>query len=320
MRPDSYSTSVSTQLVPPSNSNLASTFAASLSRPFSFTHSVSSSPPSQPRKRLSSLGPPGVRTSFFGKGSTITEDASPNCSLSVSNAEDDEDSARAPVFKTKLKNQQQFPESGYAELPLLDPEKSRGYREAYAHMLFVWDMPFAACEVLKYNGAALPDTAGPTTASSALAFGKTNGGKNDAVTQQGLSLRGVCLVCDTAFANGGEETVCSKCSTPKMPLTCLFCDSIIRGLASPCLSCGHTLHSSCRTMLSAQQSSDGFSSDDLGPEGTCVSGCGCRCSDHPVVELEDPRYEIREDSTRVNTFMAEEEETTGWHDQTGDDG
>ena len=181
-------------------------------------------------------------------------------------------------------------------------------------MLFVWDMPIQRCEILKYNN--LPGTVGSITESSALAIGKATRSNNDAVTQEVLSLRSVCSVCDTAYAHGGEVRVCRKCYTPKMPLICLFCNSIIRGLASPCLSCGHTLHPSCRALLFAQQSSDEFIAQDTEGEETCISGCGCRCSDHTVVEFADPRYEIRKDSTGADTTIAAEEETDSRQNQT----
>ena len=303
-RQDSQNTSLSVspeQLrhIPRSNSNLASAFAASLSRPFSFSTSTSSSPPTQPRKRLSPAGSylgahPGVSwstASIFSKTSTIAEDPGPARSLSVSDVEEDIGPVRVPVFKTKLKNQYQFPDDDYASIPLLDPENDwqyRAYRDAYAHMLFVWGLPIAMCEVLKYNGETSPGPWSSTEESSKLAIGKST--SNVAVTKQGLGIMETCLNCKSALPNLVEGHLCPTCSASRTPLTCLFCDSIIRGLASPCLSCGHVLHSSCRAVLITEQANHAlFSSSGNDEEGTCVSGCGCHCSDQAIIEIDEPR-------------------------------
>ena len=308
-RQDSQHTSLSVspeQLrhMPRSNSNLASAFAASLSRPFSFSTSTSSSPPTQPRKRLSPAGSylgahPGVSwssASIFSKTSTIAEDPGPARSLSVSDVEEDIGPVRAPVFKTKLKNQDQFPDDDSASMPLLDPENDwryRAYRDAYAHMLFVWGLPIAMCEVLKYNGETSPSPWSSAEESSKLAIGKST--SNSAVTKQGLGIMETCLSCKSAIPNLVEGHRCLTCSAPRSPLVCLFCDSIIRGLASPCFSCGHVLHSSCRLALLTEQARYALfpSSSNNDEEGTCVSGCGCHCSDHAIIEIDEPAHETQ---------------------------
>lgn len=331
-RQDSQSTSLSIspehlRHVPRSNSNLASAFAASLSRPFSFSTSTSSSPPTQPRKRLSPAGSylgayPAVSwstASIFSKTSTIAEDPGPAHSLSVSDVEEDIRPVRAPVFKTKLKNQDQFPDEESANVPLLDPENEwryRAYRDAYAHMLFVWGLPIAMCEVLKYNGETSPGARSSTEEPSELAIGKS--ASNPAVTEQGLRVMETCLSCNSAIPDlvtGGQT--CPTCSAPKTPLICLFCTSIIRGLASPCLSCGHVLHSSCRALLLTEHASCApFSAANNNIEETCVSGCGCPCSDRAIVEISSPQdkaYNIREDYTVTN----EHADVVDWQKETG---
>ena len=324
-RQDSQSTSLSIspehlRHVPRSNSNLASAFAASLSRPFSFSTSTSSSPPTRPRKRLSPAGSylgthPVVSwstASIFSKASTIAEDPGPTHSLSVSDVEEDTRPVRPPVFKTKLKNQDQFPDEESANVPLLDPENEwryRAYRDAYAHMLFVWDLPIAMCELLKYNGETSPASPSSTKESSSeLAIGKS-ASSNSATTNQGLRVLQTCSTCNSALPDpvaGDGHSTCHTCAALKTPLTCLFCTSIIHGLASPCLSCGHVLHSSCRALLLTDQATRAFFSnnhndnDDL-EAAYCVSGCGCHCSsDQATVEILDvprdqPHQTIRED-------------------------
>ena len=306
-RQDSQNTSLSIspeQLrhVPRSNSNLASAFAASFSRPFSFSTSTSSSPPTQPRKRLSPAASylsahPGVSwssASIFSKTSTIAEVPAPAHSLSASDMEEDIRPAPALVFKTKLKNQHQFPDEDSADMALLDPVNDwryRAYRDAYAHMLFVWGLPIAMCEVLKYNGELSPGPRSSTKESSELAIGKPS--SNFAATQQGLRIMQTCSSCNSAIPSlvNGQHT-CHTCSASRTPLICLFCNSIIRGLASPCLSCGHILHSSCRALLLtvptvfSDETDDGEEGDE--EAGTCVSGCGCHCSDQATIEIDEP--------------------------------
>lgn len=310
--------------VPRSNSGLAGAFAASLSRPFSFATSASSSPPTQPMKRLS----PAV--SYLGaapggnyhgsnnttKPSTIPSDSRTAYPLSVSDAEEEKSLSRTPIFTTKLKNQQEFSDDGYANIPLLDPKETgryKAYRDAYAHMLFVWDMPIAMSAVLKYNtepsGSFDQSSKGP----SKLVIGKST--VNDVETQQGLLLRDICLACNAAFASGADGSICRTCSAPRPPLVCLLCTSIIRGLASPCLSCGHILHSACRALLSAEQTSGVPSIDNDDEIETCISGCGCRCAEHAVVEVEEPQCQPRKSSDDADTIFADESAAAGLQDR-----
>ncbi|KAL8787338.1 MAG: hypothetical protein Q9195_007797 [Heterodermia aff. obscurata] len=324
-RQDSQSTSLSVspeQLrhVPRSNSNLASAFAASLSRPFSFSTSTSSSPPTQPRKRLSPAGSylgahPGVSwstASIFSKTSTIAEDPGPAHSLSVSDVEEDIRPVHAPpVFKTKLKNQHQFPDDDSASIPLLNAENEwqyRAYRDAYAHMLFVWGLPIAMCEVLKYNGEPTKTTT--KSEPSDLAIGKPTSHHHLAATQhqqQGLHITQTCPTCNSALPNGHTCPRCSTSPRPR-PLICLFCTSLIRGLASPCFSCGHVLHSSCRALLQTLFSTE---NEEEQEQGTCISGCGCHCSAPQAIVID---ASSSPEPIDTHADPAQEEEEQPWQD------
>ena len=325
-RQDSQGTSLSTspeqlRRMPRSNSNLASAFTASLSRPFSFNASAPSSPPTQSKKRVSPAGsylgaPTGAGwgpTSIFGRSSTITEDPRPIPSFSGSDAEEEPAFPQTPVFKTKLKNQQQFPHDGYANVPLLNPEddwRYRAYRDAYAHMLFVWGMPIAMCEVLKYNGEPLQATASSLKERSGIGINRMT--SSPAKMEQGLCLKDTCSACDAAPVSSPNGQVCRACSSPRVPLICLFCNSIIRGLASPCLSCGHVLHSSCRSLLSEQASNAPYTEEDEEGEEVCISGCGCRCSDHVIIEVNEAQYQLGKSSQGADTMVAGENAAVGW--------
>lgn len=283
-----------------STSNLASTFAASFSRPFSFSASVSSSPPATyPRKRLSPAGsyigapPTGVTwgaTSFFTKSSTTAEDPKYVYSLSVSDTEEGIAIPKVSVFTTKLKNQDQFGNEGYADRSLLDPAQSwryHAYRELYAHMLIVWEMPLARCELLKYNDQP-PSVPGypPKLVpgfSSSIAIGSSNMESLSADEETGARLGFV--TCHTTFASQisqhHKDQRFASCTGPESSLICLLCAEIIRGLSSPCLACGHVLHASCRSIMLSQVTT-------ATEDGLCISGCGCRCADHIIVEVEAP--------------------------------
>lgn len=284
-----------------SSSNIASTFAASFSRPFSFSASVSSSPPTTYlRKRLSPAGsyigapPTGVTwgaTSFFSKTSTIANDPKSVYSFSVSDTEEDIAIPKAPVFTTKLKNQNQFGNEGYADTPLLDPAQSwryHAYRELYAHMLFVWELPLARCEVLKYNDqpysvSGFTPKLVPRFPSPLIAISKSN--VESPTADEETATRLDFITYPTTLASEGsqrhDDQRCAYYTGTKSSLICLLCAEIIRGLSSPCLACGHVLHASCRSIMLSQVIT-------ATEDGLCISGCGCRCADHFTVEVEAP--------------------------------
>lgn len=275
-----------------SNSNL-SAFAASFSRPFSFGSAAPSPPNSYPKKRSSPVGSyPGISTStvtwkttsgLLGRSSPIMQDPKLS-SLSVSDTE--EDAVRIPkkpAFKTTLKNQDQFYNDGYADVPLLNPSKEwryRIYRDAYAHLLYTWDLPIARAEILNHNRPLQPDISPPFTFApkatapfDALAGANLlNSGYN--TENSNPVFRDHCPYCSTLLLpSQSPSRRCQACSKlPPAPL-CLLCHTSIRGLSSPCPSCGHVLHAPCRQLLS-----QAFIDE-------CPSGCGCVCTDHTTMLL-----------------------------------
>ena len=323
-----------------SSSNLASALTASFPRPFAFTASASSSPPTAySKKRLSPAGsymggaPSGVTwgsTSFFSRSSTITEDPKLVYSLSASDAEEEVARPKKPIFNVKLKNQDQFHNDGYADMPLLDPNQEwryRAYRDSYADMLYMWNLPIASREILKYNHlpvdlSYLEQGPGPPV----IAIGKIPAADITPVTQAlTLNLWNHCTICSTTLPLQSSSQTCSGCTNPQTPLTCLFCASIIRGLASPCLSCGHVLHFSCRSTLLSLSLSEAIASDTQ----LCISGCGCDCASHAVVEVEYPSrrkssasltvtggsaVDEKEQAERRDVVQEEEEEEEVWKD------
>ncbi|KAL8925055.1 MAG: hypothetical protein Q9208_003739 [Pyrenodesmia sp. 3 TL-2023] len=121
-----------------SGSNLASAFAASITRPFSFSTPESSSPPTTDPKRRSSPGLSQLATatstlpwiSAAEIGDQNARVASPNPNGSYTSQ-----GHSGSFFETRLKNQDQFHSDGYAAEPLLDPAKEEmysAYRSMYA--------------------------------------------------------------------------------------------------------------------------------------------------------------------------------------------
>lgn len=276
-----------------SNSNL-SALAASFSRPFSFGSAASSPPNSYSKKRSSPvgsyLGNPSATvvtwntSGLFGRSSTITENPKSSFSLSISDTEEDGVPAqKKPVFKTRLKNQDKFHNDGYADVPMLDPSKEwhyRAYREAYAHLLYIWNMPIARAEILDHNRPLQPDPLPPFT------FGPKVTAPFDAIAGANLLNSGYntensnpvfrdhCPSCSTLLLpSQSPSSRCQTCSKLPSPPLCLLCNTFIRGLSSPCPNCGHVLHASCRHLLS-QTSFD-----------ECPSGCGCVCTDHIAMSM-----------------------------------
>ena len=305
-----------------SNSNLASTFAASIARPFSFSTQDSSSPPStHPKKRLSPatsyLGSAAANlawgTSTGSKKSKSNSQQSKNrFQLSLGGERQSTTREKAPAFTTILKNQDLFHNDGYAPEPAMDPlteGRHDIYRSTYAKMLLAWGLPVAACEMLKYNNHPAPQVRQSekqplTVRKSLISSEKTD---SEMVPMAQLSLYESCGTCNATLEFDEYGKKCPDCSMRTPPILCQLCYSTVIGLSSPCLNCGHVLHLSCRSTL---QEHEGSSFD-----GNCVTGCGCHCADHLCVNVQPPAS--LDDSTPLFSAIdnaANEQEELGWHD------
>jgi len=308
-----------------SSSNL-SALAASFTRSLPFSASAASSPPKMyAKKRLSPaasyLGTsassmPWNPSDIFSKSRTITEDPRSMFSLSISDTEEENiPPPKKPAFRVKLKNQDQFHNDGYANVPLLDPNQEcqyRAYREAYAHLLYIWDMPIARSEILKYNRPFTANTQPQNPVS--LSIGKTsliNAAANTADLR--LGFKSHCRFCSSFLPPKTTSRRCSNCSATQHPLICLLCNAFIRGLSSPCLNCGHVLHASCRELL-LQQPPDSVPAE-------CPSGCGCICTNYTTFEIEPPEppapkanYELSPAITVIGDAGMNEQEQLGWRE------
>lgn len=308
-----------------SGSNLASAFAASITRPFSFSTPESSSPPPTDPKRRSSPGLsqlatttsnlPWISAADIGNQSARVASPNPNGSYTSQGHS-------GSLFETRLKNQDQFHNDGYAAEPLLDPAKEEtysAYRSMYASMLLTWELPIASCKVLQYNRPLVaPSTQHNIGAlgesESLITLGKgTSGSPLQDASKLHLDIRNHCHSCNTTLPPGAGSKRCPNCSTKPTPTLCQLCHSTISGLSSPCLNCGHVLHLSCRSLLQQTEHSE--------LNGECPTGCGCICVNYLVITFPTPAATTQRDPSISSTTLlfANERESFGWRDDVADD-
>ncbi|KAL8680023.1 MAG: hypothetical protein Q9186_003741 [Xanthomendoza sp. 1 TL-2023] len=314
-----------------SSSNLASAIAASIVRPFSFSTPDASSPPTiYSRKRMSPaasyLGTATSNSTWGHQGSRSRFNSNPQGSETRAPSspyyeQQDVMGERELSFRIQLKNQDQFNNDGYAAEPLLDPAKQErysAYRSMYASMLLTWELPITSCEILQYNRAShpklIPSVKYNQSVPSSLILGENS--PNIISRDMGelhLDFREHCSNCATIVPASLSGTRCSACSTKYTPVICQLCHSIVSGLSSPCLNCGHVLHLSCRSALQQDEATR--------MDGECIAGCGCHCADHIAVEIQTPEN-IDEGTPLVSAtrLSANEQEELGWHDVSGETG
>ncbi|KAM3075292.1 hypothetical protein ACMFMG_007266 [Clarireedia jacksonii] len=293
------------------NSGLASSFAASFSRPFSVT--ASSSPPNPPpsRKRPSpvdhmlSLAPSAItwgNTTVLGsvKEQTTSEQ------LAFSDDEDAMDDPKPKVctgISVTVVNQSAFDDEGCMGTSLLGNERTTcysNYRRTYAELLYCWGLPLARLEILKYNGLrdqtfdmALVDkkTFVPSIVStdshtvtheqsppSPIILGKKESQQSQS-TDQGLDIIGYCLKHEARLdplpgsSAGGATGRCERCKTVQHQLRCTICTEPISGLFLPCLSCGCATHQHCLIEYRSEGCTE------------CPGGCDCDCGEKASIAL-----------------------------------
>ncbi len=332
-RKDSQTVSLSTspeqhRHVHRSNSNL-SVFAASFQRPFPISQSAASSPPNtHPKKRLSPagsyLGPTqsGINWApstwggpgFFGRPTMGTVNPRTALPLAASDTEDENpmNTSHKVTFTTTLKNQDKFCNDGYSNVPLLEPNREDTYRKwraTYAEMLYAWEIPIARCQILGYNPRL---SLGPQT----LPIGRSLSASIDANAGD-IQPKTHCRNCSALLPISPTSSRCIKCRHLPGPASCLLCNSYIRGLSSPCLSCGHVMHAACRAVV-----------NESGMFDECISGCGCICSEHasvgmPMPEAKQQTFSRNRDGNPAVTVVADaatnEQEQLGWREGDWDD-
>ena len=286
-------------------SNL-SALNGSLSKPLQF-RSFTISPPldTSLKKRPSPTGSylsPHLRTTWTP--SSWVHQATTNVEISKTSIPDltsDAGVARqaglpSTRFSCTMKNQNQFHDSGSSDAPLLDPKQESKYhcwRQAYSYILHVWDMPLEAAEVLKFSRHLLPPTKPEPSASAKPLPSSTI---EQPIKEPSLELIIHCQHCALPpLSKSNHKCLSCHARLLQTPL-CIYCNTYILGLASPCLKCGHVMHLACRIAF-IYKSSDVFDDDeddDSKFEGReCITGCGCICADYEAVELPMPSKTTR---------------------------
>jgi hypothetical protein len=290
-----------------SNSNLASSFAASFPRSFAFATSASSSPPISFPKKRNSPGesyttniPPNVTwgaTSIFGRSWSTSEE--PRSSLTSTTAQPDAMTSNAQQAKVRirLKNQDRFSNEGYAAASLLDSIdewRIAHYINAYAYQLLVWDFSMLRTEILQYSkpkaGMGAPDAVLMGANAATISLGRrTNHHPLAASETPTLYLEKSCEECGEFMELGWGRSAprCPACRAKSYPLFCALCDMLVRGRVSPCTGCGHILHSACHMLLNSN-------AEPARQSSLCISGCDCRCRERLVVDVKWPmNYQAR---------------------------
>ena len=313
-----------------SNSNLATAFA-SFSKPFSFDTSASSSPPTTiPRKRFSPNGsymavPDAnfLHGGMSGLSRTLNAIDEPKFAYKSQrlNKPHPLDVAKEPKFKITLKNQNTFHNEGYAKASLLDKVVQRqylAYSDAYAYMLMMWEMPMMKIKLLKQSTIPTHSRSASKRlrdqqSTSLISIGRKHlGGEKHVGFAATLDVRRRCTRCGKVKTHDPLTGVfrCGTCAWRQVPLLCVFCNERIRGYVNPCLICSHVVHSKCRSYLSV----DTTDAEPITAAGnTCISGCGCPCSefDLPMVEL--PEHPPQKSSP--STIKENDQEEQGWRNE-----
>lgn len=291
------------------NSGIASTFAASFSRPFSMT--ASSSPPNPPptRKRpspvesmLNSLAPSAItwgNTTVLGSvkehGQTTAE------TLSYSDDEEVADGGQLAMetrISVVVENQNVFDDEGCMRLPLLDPRQAAlyaAYRSSYANLLFIWRHPLARLEILKFNGLKdyfyevdIPDNKSFATSlisnesgvlnqqpspSSPIILGKTDQPMIPSeLSHQGLDVTGYCLKHESRLEPLNSGTAgggVGRCERCKTVQRQLRCTICMEPISAVFSSC---LSCGCANHQHCLAEYLSFGNTD------CPGGCECDCS------------------------------------------
>jgi hypothetical protein len=215
-----------------------------------------------------------------------------------------------PEVKVSLKNQDRFDDEACVSIPLLEPNitwKHRAYRNAYANLLFAWNLWLFRCEIQRFNG--LPSYWMNDESEEHVPPKNTHNGpvfKTKNIFRQGKELQesdatglevGIrCIYCGRthfkrecrgAQIDPGENNKCDHCTKATKAIACSICWCPISGLFKFCANCGHISHASC--------AAEWFNSETRNSRQLCESGCGCDCASHALsidnVAALDTNYE-----------------------------
>ncbi|EXJ62600.1 hypothetical protein A1O7_03038 [Cladophialophora yegresii CBS 114405] len=297
------------------------------------------------RSSISSSTFPSSRRSHMFQTSTQPRSVRSTAETDVSEQTQRKKSPRRKRLRTRLLNQDQFDFDGYPSTPLLGPLlawKCKMYRASYAQLLDVWQLPVQRAEMLKFDGVVTEDTIAPSRHRGSAVQQQSSGlgrprrktlTSASRATSPGLAIRQCCCSCGEPVAPIEKNRVpigwncvtssCIACNPAigtvvnKVPKrgACAICNTSIKGLAVPCLQCGHmtcydcaqgwfgadrvkdnhkphSRRSSDKSELFPIEDEEGISAafepTDLDAQTTCPTGCGCSCATLTTVQVPYP--------------------------------
>lgn len=277
-----------------SSTSVSNSITASFARPFAFL--ASTSPTSLHKEQpVLSTSAPTASAITWGRDVVLNENevSQSNSFRAADIFEDDDDDPEEDVSTTELftvavslKNQNMVDDEGCVSIPLLhniDARKLRAYRGAYGHLLNIWNLPIARCEVLKFNGLSnYSDSAYRDPLQSPVELGwDSHQAKPEASTDwPGLGYTPCCVTCGDSLARSSLEPFskeqCGSCRSTRVHVPCSVCNEAVRGLYKTCANCGHIAHFACLEQWLAENGN---------VDVECEAGCGCFCSDYAEADL-----------------------------------
>ena len=142
-------------------------------------------------------------------------------------------------------------------------------------------MPVARCEILKYN--SVTTHAGFQMPHYHQLGVEPNLPESDTKHESesaGLEFIVRCPMCGKLAQQKFVATLarwqCDFCMRTRLRVPCSICNEAVDSLYKGCANCGHIAHFDCLEQWLAE---NGF------VDVECETGCGCFCSEHPVMDV-----------------------------------
>lgn len=256
------------------------------------TLTAPSSPPEQFRKdpALSTSAPatgPHGSGITWGQNTIHIASAAPrhaysrqSTGLDAEDSVDDDDYSidNGQEVSVVLKNQTLFDDEGHVSVPLLcptDAPKHKRYRDSYADILYMWELPFQRCEVMKFDAlTAYFDSSLGSADQATMKLEKKAPQRSGSAGEvwQGIMPLVHCKTCGEIVAlqqkSGLSLQRCAECQSTPGLLQCQVCGESVQGLYESCDMCGHAAHANCFDRWVALNDRGRFE---------CKTGCTCLC-------------------------------------------
>ncbi|TGZ82469.1 hypothetical protein EX30DRAFT_186364 [Ascodesmis nigricans] len=269
----------------------------------------------------------------FGSGSKGAAERAVSETMTDDNSSESGDSEYSPdPIIVTMHNSKSFDTEANISSSLLDSSRGalyRAWRDTYANLLYAWGLQTRRLEILKFNSIAFapsefdPHQHHSTVSSSPNAgsvypdFGRHTrrhqstssviGSISRTVATapakwDGLEMAGCCNRCGAVLdVTSGAKGECKACKRRQLTMVCVICHTVVKGLYTPCLQCGHVCHAECHRSWFFDINRDEDEYESLEDEGggmkekadnvdeECPAGCGCVCV-YGAEEKTDEQY------------------------------